>query len=224
MNCWFEASTTDSFDLSQLAALHDGLGFLPGSACPHYDGEEQRRPLYRRLIAEEGFPPGYAADDAAALVFDGTELREVVTTAGGLDRLPRRRRRRARRCRRGCSSERSRRAHAADAALPLGAEHRLRSWLRRRPWLPRALAVRRSVTERVAMRAKRGGAARHHRPAGAHPHAQPTRCGGGVAESGRAPEAVLAQVRGDGRSRGRAVNGRGGRRRPRASARGRAPR
>jgi peptidase E len=83
MNCWFEASTTDSFDLAQLGALRDGLGFLPGSACPHYDGEEQRRPLYRRLIAEEGFPPGYAADDAAALVFEGVELREVVCTVEG---------------------------------------------------------------------------------------------------------------------------------------------
>ena len=83
MNCWFEASTTDSFDLSQLAPLHDGLGLLPGSCCPHYDGEEQRRPLYRRLVAEDGFPPGHAADDAAALVFEGTELREVVTTAEG---------------------------------------------------------------------------------------------------------------------------------------------
>ena len=83
MNCWFEASTTDSFDLTRLAGLRDGLGLLPGSACPHYDGEEQRRPLYRRLVAEEGFPPGHAADDAAALVFEGTTLREVVTTEEG---------------------------------------------------------------------------------------------------------------------------------------------
>jgi dipeptidase E len=83
MNCWFEASVTDSFDLGRLAGLRDGLGFLPGSACPHYDGEDQRRPTYRRLIAGEGFPPGYAADDAAALVFEDTRLREVVTTAEG---------------------------------------------------------------------------------------------------------------------------------------------
>ena len=83
MNCWFEGSTTDSFDLSQLAALPDGLGLLPGSCCPHYDGEEQRRPLYTRLVAEGELAPGYAADDAAALVFEGTELREVVTTEEG---------------------------------------------------------------------------------------------------------------------------------------------
>jgi dipeptidase E len=83
MNCWFEASTTDSFDLSSLAPLRDGLGLLPGSACPHYDGEEQRRPLYRELVASGQFPAGYAADDAAALVFEGTELREVVCTEAG---------------------------------------------------------------------------------------------------------------------------------------------
>ncbi len=83
MNCWFEGSTTDSFDLSRVAALEDGLALLPGSCCPHYDGEEQRRPLYRRLVAEGVLAPGYAADDAAALVFSGRELAEVVTTEPG---------------------------------------------------------------------------------------------------------------------------------------------
>lgn len=54
MNCWFEASVTDSYDLAQLAGVEDGLGFLPGSACPHYDGEAERRPVYRRLVAPGG--------------------------------------------------------------------------------------------------------------------------------------------------------------------------
>ena len=63
--------------------MNDGLGLLPGSACPHYDGEDQRRPLYRRLVAEGALPPGYAADDAAALVFEGTSLAEVVTLSEG---------------------------------------------------------------------------------------------------------------------------------------------
>lgn len=82
MNCWFEASVTDSYDLAALAPLHDGLGLLPGSACPHYDGEPQRRPTYRALV-REGFPAGYAADDAAALHFADGELREVLTTREG---------------------------------------------------------------------------------------------------------------------------------------------
>ena len=76
--CWFECGTTDSFDVNELKPLYDGLGFLPGSHCPHYDGEEQRRPLYHSLISE-GFPPGYAIDDDAAIHFTGTEVSEVVS-------------------------------------------------------------------------------------------------------------------------------------------------
>jgi dipeptidase E len=51
MNCWFAESVTDSFGRAELTPLHDGLGLLPGSACPHYDGEEQRRPTYQSLVA-----------------------------------------------------------------------------------------------------------------------------------------------------------------------------
>jgi dipeptidase E len=79
MNCWFEQSVTDSFG-TRLAPLHDGLGLLAGSACPHYDGEEQRRPVYRRLVTSGELSPGWAADDGAALVFAGTELAEVVSS------------------------------------------------------------------------------------------------------------------------------------------------
>src|SRR6185312_15006291 len=77
MICWFEAGVTDSFG-PQLEGMRDGLGFLPGSACPHWDDEENRRPVYRRLIDEEGFPPGYAADSGVGLHFVGTELVEVL--------------------------------------------------------------------------------------------------------------------------------------------------
>jgi dipeptidase E len=78
MICWFEAGVTDSFG-PQLAGIRDGLGFLPGSACPHYDGEERRRPVYSELVAN-GFPPGIALDDAAAAHYVGTELVEVVVS------------------------------------------------------------------------------------------------------------------------------------------------
>jgi peptidase E len=81
MICWFEAGVTDSFG-PQLEGMRDGLGFLPGSACPHYDGEERRRPVYQELIAN-GFPAGIAADDAVGLHFVGTELREAVTPREG---------------------------------------------------------------------------------------------------------------------------------------------
>ncbi len=81
MNCWFAASVTDSFG-PRLAGLPDGLGLLPFSACPHYDGEPQRRPTYERLVAA-GFPDGYAADDGAALVFTDGALTDVVASRAG---------------------------------------------------------------------------------------------------------------------------------------------
>jgi dipeptidase E len=81
MICWFEAGITDSFG-PQLEGMRDGLGFLPGSACPHYDGEELRRPRYRELV-DGGFPAGWAAEDAVGLHFEGTDLAEVVTAVEG---------------------------------------------------------------------------------------------------------------------------------------------
>jgi dipeptidase E len=81
-NCWFEDSVTDSFG-PELRELGDGLGLLPGSFCPHYDGEPERRPTYTRLVRDAVLPPGYAADDDAAFHFEGTELREVVSQREG---------------------------------------------------------------------------------------------------------------------------------------------
>jgi peptidase E len=75
--CWYEASVTDSFG-PWLSPLTDGLGFLPGSMCPHYDGEPNRRPRYREYVANGDLPDGYAADDFVALRWTGTDLTEVV--------------------------------------------------------------------------------------------------------------------------------------------------
>jgi peptidase E len=80
MICWYEHGVTDSFG-PQLAAM-DCLGWLPGSACPHYDGEERRRPRYRELV-DAGLPAGIAADDGVGLHYEGTELIEIVTCRPG---------------------------------------------------------------------------------------------------------------------------------------------
>ena len=79
-NCWFEDTVTDSF--GPLRPLGDGLGFLRGSFCPHYDSEVERRSTYTHLVAN-GMAPGFAADDDAALVFRDGELVEVVTQRDG---------------------------------------------------------------------------------------------------------------------------------------------
>ena len=74
--CWFEQGITDSV-AGPLTALNC-LGFLPGSNCPHYDSERQRRPMYRRMIAGGKVADGYAADDGVALHFIGEQLAHVV--------------------------------------------------------------------------------------------------------------------------------------------------
>lgn len=80
MICWFEHGITDSFG-PQLEGM-ECLGFLAGSACPHYDGEAQRRPRYRELV-DSGFPEGVAADDGVGVHYVGTELSEIVTCRPG---------------------------------------------------------------------------------------------------------------------------------------------
>jgi peptidase E len=79
--CWFEDAVTDSFG-PELRPLGDGLGFLAGSFCPHYDTEPERRPTLHRLLAA-GFPAGVAVDDGVGVRYDGTELAEVVAERPG---------------------------------------------------------------------------------------------------------------------------------------------
>jgi dipeptidase E len=76
--CWFETGVTDSFGMP-FRALNDGLGFVRGACCPHYDGEKERRPALMRLI-KHGFPSTLALDDGAAAHFVGTRLKEVVSS------------------------------------------------------------------------------------------------------------------------------------------------
>jgi dipeptidase E len=79
-NCWFEACTTDSFQLGRADPLLDGLGFISGSFTPHYDGEPARRPAVLELVASGALPGGYACDDFSALHLVDGELREAVAS------------------------------------------------------------------------------------------------------------------------------------------------
>lgn len=75
--CWFEGGTTDSFG-TKLRPFTGGLGMLPGSFCPHYNSEPERRPLYQRLVAERSLPPGLACDDGVAAHYIDDTLAEIV--------------------------------------------------------------------------------------------------------------------------------------------------
>ncbi len=87
--CWFEAGITDSFT-PELGPLRDGLSLLSGSACPHYDSEERRPPVYAREVSA-GLPPGIALDDGVAALYENERLVEIVSArpdgrAFGIDR------------------------------------------------------------------------------------------------------------------------------------------
>ncbi|MDN4072288.1 peptidase E [Fictibacillus terranigra] len=75
--CWFEEGVTDSIPgkLTRISCL----GLLKGSHCPHYDGEENRRPSYHDLILH-GLSEGYAADDGAGLHFIDGELAKIISS------------------------------------------------------------------------------------------------------------------------------------------------
>jgi peptidase E len=78
--CWFEGGTTDSY--GGLEPLHDGLGLVSGSVCPHYDGEVRRRPLYHAAV-RAGLPGGWACDDGAAVHYVGRRFHAAVASRPG---------------------------------------------------------------------------------------------------------------------------------------------
>jgi peptidase E len=77
--CWFEQGISDSFHPTELRPI-ECLGLLPGSHCPHYDGEANRRPSYQHFIRQGTIAPGYAADDGVGLHYIGTELTHIVSS------------------------------------------------------------------------------------------------------------------------------------------------
>ncbi|GAA4089499.1 Type 1 glutamine amidotransferase-like domain-containing protein [Nocardioides kongjuensis] len=80
--CWHSGGTTDSFG-PDLRPVTNGLGLVPWSNGVHYDSEEQRRPLYQRLVADGTLPAGYATDDGVGLHYRGTELVEALGEEAG---------------------------------------------------------------------------------------------------------------------------------------------
>jgi peptidase E len=76
--CWFETGITDSW-ADRLAGL-PCLGLLPGTCCPHFDGEPERRPAVHQLVATGKVPTALALDDGAAAHFVGRKLFRIVVS------------------------------------------------------------------------------------------------------------------------------------------------
>lgn len=78
MLCWFEEGVTDSYGdgLEPLKCL----GFLQGSACPHFDGEAERKPAYIQMLRSGAVLGGIALDDGAGALFVNEKRAECVTS------------------------------------------------------------------------------------------------------------------------------------------------
>lgn len=79
--CWFEQGITDS-QADSLTVL-DCLGMLPGSCCPHYDGEANRRPAFHTFLHSKAIKPGYALDNGVLMHFKGKSLHRAVSSRAG---------------------------------------------------------------------------------------------------------------------------------------------
>jgi peptidase E len=78
MNCWFEQGVGDSRP-ERLSTI-EFLGWLKGSACPHYhDGAGHWKKGYHELLAAGRIQDGIACDSGAGVLFEGQRPARVVT-------------------------------------------------------------------------------------------------------------------------------------------------
>ncbi len=75
--CWFEKGITDSW-ASNLNIM-DCLSLLPGTCCPHYDSEADRRPIVHKLIENDTISDCYASEDGSAIHFDNGQLKATIS-------------------------------------------------------------------------------------------------------------------------------------------------
>ena len=90
--CWFDYGHSDSMSYYNPKKWEyirvKGLGFLSGTACPHYDsktGRKYRRKDFQKMFLKNagtgpGSNLGLAITDSAALLYNNGNIQEVLTT------------------------------------------------------------------------------------------------------------------------------------------------
>jgi dipeptidase E len=76
--CWFERGITDSYGPG-LNPLSNGLGFLPGSFCPHYDSDPRRPLEFPDYVRSTGVA-GIAAEDGVGVHYVDGKLQRIVSS------------------------------------------------------------------------------------------------------------------------------------------------
>tara|TARA_Y100001968_G_C19414560_1_gene748264 strand:- start:1157 stop:1858 length:702 start_codon:yes stop_codon:yes gene_type:complete len=75
--CWFEKGITDSWE-GKLRVM-DCLNFLPGVCCPHYDGEEKRRPAVENFIKTNEISRAICIEDGAAIHYKDSNFQNSIS-------------------------------------------------------------------------------------------------------------------------------------------------
>lgn len=75
-NCWFEQYVTDSVPGG---GVSDGLGWLPGTYCPHLDSEGWRQ----SILTDAAVLPAYGAPDGVLMRFESGNMVQCVTDRQG---------------------------------------------------------------------------------------------------------------------------------------------
>jgi len=74
--CWLKTQGITDSRPGKLTTV-DGLGYIPGSNCPHYDAESERMPLYWSKIKTGEFKAGFACEDKAGIYFENGEVKQA---------------------------------------------------------------------------------------------------------------------------------------------------
>lgn len=75
--CWFRQGCTDSRP-GKLTGM-ECLGWLAGSACPHFS-DEKRRAAYSALVLSGELQDGVACDEGVAVLYEGEKLVRAVSS------------------------------------------------------------------------------------------------------------------------------------------------
>jgi peptidase E len=79
--CWFDQCLSDAYEGD--LRIVPCLGFLPGTCCPHYNGDPERRPTLHRRLRNGELAPGIAIDYGAAVHYLGDQIHRVVASRRG---------------------------------------------------------------------------------------------------------------------------------------------
>jgi|WetSurMetagenome_2_1015567.scaffolds.fasta_scaffold30938_5 dipeptidase E len=79
MNCWFEEFATDSLYKNYIAPFKEGLGFIKGSSCPHYNYPPYRK-AFNYFIDNKMLKEGFGAEGGVALHFVNGKLENIVSS------------------------------------------------------------------------------------------------------------------------------------------------